>query len=110
MAERRSERVVIGTDGGGPPLRSGPNPGLLVGAVLVALLVMGLIAFGMNISSGAEDGAGGDRVEVAVPDGSDDNEDDADADVDADVDADADTEDDSTDTTEGESTDTTKAP
>jgi hypothetical protein len=99
MSEHRSERVVTETDGAGPPLRSGPNPALIAGAILIALLVIGLIAFGMNNNSGDDDG-GGDGVEVTVPDGSDDTEDDADADVDADVDVDADTDDDSTDTTD----------
>lgn len=104
MSEHRSERVVTETDGAGPPLRSGPNPGVIVGAILIALLIIGMIAWGMNNNSG-NDGDSGDRVEVTVPDGSDDGDDsdadaDADADVDADVDADSDTDDDSTDTTD----------
>jgi hypothetical protein len=99
MVEHRSERVVTETDGGGPPMRSGPNPGLIVGAILIALLVIGLIVFGMNNNSGNDGDDGGDRVEVTVPDGSDDQteENDADADAEADVDVDADA---GTDTTE----------
>ena len=97
MSEHRSERVVTETDGGGPPLRPGPNPALIVGGILIALLVIGLVVFGMNSNSGDDDG--GDGVRVTVPndeDGGGDNGD-ADADVDADVDADADA---GTDTTE----------
>jgi hypothetical protein len=101
MAEHRSERVVTETDGGGPPMRSGPNPGLIVGAILIALLIIGMVAYGMSNNSGDDDGGdGGDRVEVTVPDGSDD---DGDA-------PDAGTEDEPTETTEGESTETTEAP
>jgi hypothetical protein len=99
MSEHRSERVVTETDGGGPPMRSGPNPGLIVGAILIALLIIGLIAWGMNNNSGNDDGD--DGVRITVPNGDDRDDDDGDTDTDTDADADADADVDvDTDTTE----------
>ena len=71
MSSYREERVVSETDDGvgvgGPGGPVGPrrgNPALVIGAIVIALLILGMVLF---LSQGGNDNDGDDGVRVTVP-------------------------------------------